>query len=124
MAAPDETSPKQFLEQLAHISVAVVDADGRPWAVPVGVQKYEQGSVEWFSKTNTVHSQAIAKNPEVMLMAFTTKDHLNGEFGVFARAKAKKILSLPGVARYRATIYQAWYTDHRHKKIEINTEEL
>ncbi len=115
---------QNFLRNIQHITVAVVDETGRPWAVPVGVQKYDHGIIQWFSKTNTVHSKAIAKNPEVMLTAFTTKEAPTGEFGIYARARAKKILSLPGSGRYRAEIYEAWYTDERHKKIEINIKDL
>lgn len=124
MEAPDTTRARQFLEQLQHITIAVIDDQGKPWAVPVGVQKYELGAVEWFSKSNTVHSRAIAVNEEVMLTAFAPKDTEFGEFGFFARARAKKILTLPGIGRYRAEIYEAWYTDDKHKKLEINIKDL
>ena len=124
MEAQDTTRPKQFLEQLSHIVVAVIDEQGKPWAVPVAVQKYARGEVEWFSKANSVHSRAIANNPEIMLTAFTSKDSEMGEFGIYARARATKMLSLPGIGKYRAEIYQAWYTDAGHKKIEINIQDL
>jgi hypothetical protein len=124
MEAPDTTRAIQFLEQLQHVTIAVIDGEGKPWAVPVGVQKYEQSAIEWFSKSNTVHSQAIAASEEVMLTAFTSKDSQFGEFGFYARARAKKILTLPGIGRYRAEIYEAWYTDDKHKKLEINIKDL
>ena len=124
MAAPDINKAKQFLEQLHHVTIAVVDEQGKPWAVPVGVQHYNHGAIEWFSKTAAVHSRAIAANEEVMLTAFTTNHDEFGEYGFFARARAKKILSLPGIGRYRAEIYEAWYTDHKHKKLEINIKDL
>lgn len=117
-------TPRDFLSQLTHIVLAVVDGAGKPWAVPVAVQKYENGSVEWLSKTNTVHSKAIANNPEVMLTAFTTKHQPQGEYAIYARARAKKTMPTPGVARYRAEIYELWYTDHRHRKIEVDVDGL
>lgn len=90
MAAQDITKVRQFMKGLAHITVATIDASGRPWAVPVTMTKYEAGAVEWFSKTNALHSKAIAANPEVMLTAFTAKESSQGEFGLYARAHAKK----------------------------------
>ncbi len=124
MAAPDINKVRDFLYALDHVVVAVIDEAGKPWAVPVSVTKYNDGAIEWFSKTNTVHSKAIAKSSEVMLTAFTTKQSEQGEFGLYVRATAKKILSLPGIGRYRAEIYKAWYTDTSHKKIEINIQDL
>lgn len=124
MAVQGSNRPKTFFEQLDHITIAVIDENGLPWAVPVAVQKYDHGTIEWFSKTNTVHSKAIAKTPEVMLTAFMPKNSEHGEFGVFARARAKKVMALPGIGRYRAEMYQAWYTDTKHKKIEIAIKDL
>lgn len=117
-------TPKDFLASLKHITIAVIDDTGRPWAVPVTLTKYHAGTVEWFSKKDAVHSKAIAANEEVMLTAFATKESEVGEFGLYARARAKKVLNMPGVARYRAEIYEAWYTDASHKKVQINIEDL
>ena len=116
--------PKTFFHELTHFTLAVIDEDGKPWAVPVSAQLIEGRAVEWFSKTNTVHSRAIARSPEVMLSAFSTKGDPSGEFGLFMRAEAKKVMTLPGVGRYRAEVYEAWYTDERHKKTNIAIEEL
>ena len=124
MAARDTRSIKRFLEQLNHVTIAVIDDVGKPWAVPVGVQSYRGGKIEWFSKLKTSHSRAIDRRNEVMLMAFTAKDDVFGEFGFYARARAQKILTLPGIGRYRAEIYEAWYTDSRYKKIVIDIEDL
>ena len=124
MAAPDTDNVTDFLKQLHIVTVAVIDDEGKPWAVPVGVQKYDQGKLTWLSKNNTVHSKAIAANPEVMLSAFIERGQPGGMFGFYARARVKKALPTPGFAPYTAEIYEAWYTDNDHQKQEINIQEL
>lgn len=69
MAAPDTSNLQDFLQHLRIMTIAVIDETGKPWAVPVGVRSYKNGQVTWRSKTDTVHSNAIAKNAEVMLIA-------------------------------------------------------
>ena len=118
-------NPSEFLKQRSHITIAVVDASGRPWAVTVKLQKYKNGTVEWFSKTDSVHSQAIAINGEIAVSAFTTKANPEGEYGIFTHAKAQKALAIPGgVALYKAKIYEAWYNDENHIKTKIDIKEL
>ncbi len=124
MAVQDISRVTDFLKQLKIVTVAVIDDDGKPWAVPVGVQRYDRGSLTWLSKNNTVHSRAIAKNPEVMLSAFIPRGQEGGMFGLYARARVKKSLPTPGFAPYTAELYQVWYTDNDHQKQEINIQDL
>lgn len=116
---------RQYLHDLKFIVIAVVTDDGKPWAVPVGIQKYNKGALEWFSKVDTVHSRAIAQNPQISLTAFTTKQDAQGEYGFYATAHARKQLGLPGgVALYKAEIEQAWYNDAQHIKTKIDREDI
>lgn len=124
MAAQDIDKVTNFLKQLHIVTVAVIDDEGKPWAVPVGVQRYDRGRITWLSKNNTVHSKAIARNPEVMLSAWIEGSQPGGLFGFYARAHVKKSLPTPGFAPYTAEIYEAWYTDNDHQKQEINIQDL
>ena len=63
-------SPKEFLSQLTVMTIAVIDEEGKPWAVPVKIQTYQNGEITWVSKTTTVHSRAIVRSPEIMVNAF------------------------------------------------------
>lgn len=118
-------NPKKFLESLKHITVAVIDETGRPWAVPVGVQRCHAGTIEWISKTDTVHSKAIAVHSEIALTAFQTKQAEGGEYGFYARANARKKLPLPGgLGVYEAKITEACYNDANHVKTNIDIESL
>ena len=121
MAAQEPTSPKEFLEQTTHVVIAVVDEQGRPWAVPLGLKSYKNRTFQWFSKTDSVHSVAIKQNPEIAVTAYTT----DPTYGVCARARAKKHLTMPGgVALYSAQIYEAWYNTGKRIKTNIDIKDL
>lgn len=121
MAALEPTSPKEFLQQATHIIVAVVDDEGKPWAVPLGLKSYKHSTFQWFSAVDTVHSRAIARNPEVAVTAYMA----DPTYGVCARAHAKKQLTLPGgFALYSAEIYEAWYNTGKRIKTNIDVKDL
>ena len=121
MAAPEPSNPKQFLGQVKIAVIAVVDADGNPWAVPIAVQRYKNHTIEWFSKTDTVHSRAIERHSDIALTAYVS----DPMYGICATARAKKILSLPGgTARYAAEITDAWYNTSKHVKTHIDPKDL
>lgn len=113
-------SPKEFLSQLTVMTIAVIDEEGKPWAVPVKIQTYQNGEITWVSKTTTVHSRAIERSPEIMINAFDKA----GMRAIYARAMAEKTLPTPGVGTYRARIFEAWYTDATHKKSPVAMEDL
>ena len=116
---------RDFLTNLSVIVIAVVDEHGKPWAVPVALQKYHKGKLEWFSKTDTVHSQAIELQPQIALTAFQTKRDEGGEYGFYAQAVAHKKLSMPGgLALYEAEITKAWYNTAKHVKTDIDLKDL
>ena len=121
MAVPEPTSPKEFLQQATHIVVAVVDDDGKPWAVPLGVKSYKHRTFQWFSKTDTIHSLAITRNPEIAITVYLS----DPTYGVCARARAKKHLTLPGgFALYSAQVYEAWYNTDKRIKTNIDIKDL
>lgn len=125
MAAPDIDRYQAFLSGLSHIVIATVREDGLPWAVPVKKQSYRRGNFAWYSKTNALHSCAIAANRQIAATAFSAKSDPGGEYGIYIEATVTRIRRLPGgIARYTAKITKAWYTDSRHKKQEIPIDYL
>lgn len=121
MAVPEPASPKEFLQQTTHIVVAVVDEDGKPWAVPLGVKSYKHRTFQWFSKVDTVHSVAIARDPEIAVTAYLP----DPTYSVCARARAKKHLTMPGgFALYSAEIYEAWYNTGKRIKTHIDLKDI
>jgi hypothetical protein len=116
---------REYLRKVKYVTISVIDEDGTPWAVPVAVQKYHDGRLEWFSKADTVHSKAISRNAAIAISAFTTKQDEQGEYGFYAKAVARKKLPLPtGLGLYEAEITEAWYNDERHNKKPIDKKEL
>ena len=116
---------REYLSKAKYVTIAVIDEDGKPWAVPLAIQKYHDGKIEWFSKTDTVHSRAISRNPAIAMSIFTTKHDEQGEYGFYAKAVARKKLPLPtGLGLYEADIVEAWYNDERHNKKPIDKKEL
>jgi len=125
MEVRDSIDPRQFLKAQRYVVLAVIDDDGKPWAVPIAVQRYSRGAIEWVSRTDAVHSRAIARSDEVSMTVFAPKNDQGYEYGLYLRAHAKKILSMPGgLAVYRAKIYEAWYNDHKHIKTHIDLKDL
>ncbi|MBC7764280.1 pyridoxamine 5'-phosphate oxidase family protein [Microbacteriaceae bacterium] len=116
---------RQFLHDAHHMVVSVIDENGHPWGVPVGIRSYEAGRFEWISMIDAVHSQAIEKDSRVSVTVFNTPDDARENFGFYAKASAKKIGDLAeGAAIYEALCTEAWYNDHTHKKTKIDIKEL
>jgi general stress protein 26 len=106
-----------FLAQSRHMVLAVTLEDGRPWAVPLKVQEHGSDFVEWDSRTDTLHSQAIERDPRVMLLMYsTTKDD---QVGVYMQAAVTDTTMKGEYARYRATIERTWLNDETFQKREV-----
>ena len=111
----------EFLEYVRYMTIAVVQPDGRPWAVPVRIQKRDDLSFYWDSSTCALHSQCIAIESRIMVMMYQLKSEAHPEFGFYGDAIAEVVEALPdGRARYRATVTCAWMNDERHQKRKLN----
>lgn len=107
---------KQFLANQTHMVVSVMLDDGNPWAVPVRIGRYEGREFEWDSAVDTLHSQAIARDPRVMLLCYD-RDQM---IGVYMQAIVTDIDQYKdGYAHYRAIVDQAWLNDQTFTKREI-----
>lgn len=115
----------RFLKQLTHIIVAVVDENGKPWAVPVRIKQLEDGFIEWDSHIKSRHSLAIDHNHNIAMTAFVSKGSEWDEIGVYMEGVVEAIEPIHDeFARYKARITAVWYNDADHEKREIDAEEL
>ncbi len=98
--------------------LAVTLEDNTPWVVPLHI-KARDGHLtfEWDSRPETVHSLAIASNPNVALSIFS----LEKDLGFYAKARVVKLsdeLNENSQVRYRATVSECWLNEsHRKRKI-------
>lgn len=115
----DTERTTRFLEQQKYMTIAVVLDDGTPWATPVRVQAHGEGYFEWDSRTDTMHSQAIVRNPTIAISMFEVRP--DGHFGYYARATAAVIHAIDtDRSRYRATVDQVWINDESFVKRELS----
>jgi len=114
----DSEKTKQFLSEQAHMVLAVVLADGTPWAVPVSIKRWEGNEFEWDSRLDTLHSQAIAKNPDVAVTLFEKKP--DSQFGFYAVGQVAFETRENGYGRYRFTAKQCWINDETFVKREVS----
>ncbi len=116
---------REFLHGARHMVIAVIDEDGNPWAVPVGIKSYDAGVFEWVSSRDTVHSRAIEKRPTISLTIFKAGSDRGDEYGFYATALVEKGEALGGNASiYRAVCQEAWYNDHTHIKTNIDIKDI
>lgn len=117
-------TPKQFLEQQKYFTLSVLH-EHQPWAVTLAIKSYSDGIITWFSKLDTIHSQAIEGESDVAVSAFSANDDTGEKFGISARATARLAEELPGgVGRYEATITHLNYTTEAHIKHTVEPAEL
>ena len=112
----DEGRLNTFLSEQSYMTIAVTRDDGTAWALPVRIQQRNGWTFEWFSKLDTVHSQAIAKRPHIAISIWTPESETTEQFGFYAEATAELLSDRDGSGRYQATVTQAWVNDARHVK--------
>lgn len=113
----DQAKAEKFLKTVQFMTLAVVQSDGKPWAVPVHIAKREGWSFYWDSSADALHSQAIERSPNVMLSMYRLTDGDVKEFGFYGEAVAQAVETLSGGRkRYRADVQRAWINDERHEK--------
>lgn len=116
-----EEQAEAFLQTQTHMVIAVVADDGTPWAVPVTIQARDKFIFEWDSKTTTVHSQAIARNPKVSICVFQKSKDDQPEMGLCGTGQAEILSERDGgFARYRVILQRAWLNGKDHVKRELD----
>ncbi len=121
MAMTDSEKAPSFINRQNHMVVAVVLEDGSPWAVPVKIQAKGEWYLEWDSRLDTVHSQAIEQDPRIAITMFEKAE--DTQTGVSLGCHAEVIERYDDdFTRYRATIDRAWITDETFVKREVKLE--
>lgn len=118
MAMTDAEKARSFINRQNHMVVAVVLEDGSPWAVPVKIQAKGEWSLEWDSRVDTLHSQAIKRDPRVAITMFEKAEDTQTGLSLACHAEVIERHD-DDVARYRATIHRAWITDETFVKREV-----
>ena len=114
----DQERLEQFLSEQKHMVLAVTLDDGTPWAVPVRIQLFWERAFEWDSRIDAVHSEAIAKRPEVAITIFDKSS--DSEIGFYAKGKAVLVEEYkPEYGRYRFVTSQCWMNDETFVKREV-----
>lgn len=115
----DHEKLEQLLATQEYMVVAVISADGTPWAVPVRLRDREGLRVfEWDSALATVHSRAIAERPVMSVTIFQKNE--DSQIGFYARGTGELVEEIkPGFGRYRFVAKQAWINDETFVKREV-----
>ncbi|MBC7512583.1 pyridoxamine 5'-phosphate oxidase family protein [Candidatus Saccharibacteria bacterium] len=110
-----------FLTEQKYMTIAVMLADGTPWATPVRIKAHEGKTFEWESKTDTEHSKAISASPIIAISMFTPSNETTAQLGFYAQATAKQIgePNEHGIARYRAAVNTCFINDATFIKREV-----
>lgn len=109
---------QEFLAWQDHMVVAVVLDDGTPWAVPVKIRAREGWNLEWDSRVDTVHSQAIEKRPDIAVTVYEKAEE--AQTGVYMKGHASIVSRRDdGFARYQFTPMQVWINDETFVKREV-----
>jgi nitroimidazol reductase NimA-like FMN-containing flavoprotein (pyridoxamine 5'-phosphate oxidase superfamily) len=91
MRRSDAARAKQILSEILYITIATVDAAGRPWNAPVYSAYDEEYNFYWASAIHSEHSRNIRGNPNIFLVIYdSTVPEGTGE-GVYIQAKAYEL---------------------------------
>ncbi len=115
----DSERVEQLFREQQYMVLAVMLADGTPWATPVRIIKREGNQFEWDSMPQTEHSKAIVHSTHTAITVFQKKD--DSQIGYYAKGTAKVIESREkGPSRYRFTASESWINDETFVKRSIS----
>lgn len=112
----DKKFVQEFLAEQHFMVLAVTLDDGRPWAVPVRIARWQGNEFEWDSKLDTLHSQALTDRPAMSAVIFNTEQqagvYMSGH-GVLVEDRGSEL------GHYRFTAERAWLNDETFVKREV-----
>jgi hypothetical protein len=123
MAGGEIMTDRQKIEQLfdttQYMILAVTLDDATPWAVPVKIQAHEGcKTLEWDSRLDTVHSQAVAARPQMAITVF--QKHETGQVGLYMKGTGELLEKRSeDFGRYRFTTNEAWLNDETFVKRQV-----
>lgn len=118
----DQEKVTRFLSSATHMVLAVVLADGTPWAVPVRIKHWEANEFQWDSMLDTLHSRALSENPDVAVTIFQKRD--DSQIGICMTGNASLLEeNAEGKGRYRFRANTMWLNDETFVKREVELED-
>lgn len=117
----DKEKIEQLVDAEQYMILAVTLDDGTPWVVPVKLQAHDSyRTLEWDSRLDTVHSQALAARPSAAVTIF--RKEADKQTGFYATGTAELAETRGEYGRYRFTAAEAWINDETFVKrtVELN----
>jgi general stress protein 26 len=87
---PSEVA-RGIVDEIAFMTIASADADGKPWASPVWFAHDNYAEFLWISRPETRHSENIARRPEVSIVIFDSRTPIDTGRGVYIEATAGQV---------------------------------
>jgi nitroimidazol reductase NimA-like FMN-containing flavoprotein (pyridoxamine 5'-phosphate oxidase superfamily) len=98
MAVADDADSRTAAEEArrvlaanAYMTLATVDADGRPWATPVWFATRDLRDFVWVSRPGARHSRNIAAASTVGIVVFDSAVPVGGGSAVYVEAVAEEV---------------------------------
>jgi general stress protein 26 len=88
-----------IVDEIAFMTIASADADGKPWASPVWFAHDRYSEFLWISRPKTRHSENIARRPEVSIVIFDSRTPIDTGRGVYMEATAEPVTDDADVER-------------------------
>jgi len=131
-----DTDPVKLLASIRYMTLATVNADGRPWASPVWFAAPIPTELLWVSDPNARHSQNIATRPEVAIVVFDSTVPEGEGWGLYMEATATLAepndverfhddwtlgdVTAPAKHRlYVANVQRWWVLDEHDERVEV-----
>jgi len=103
MAEPEPAAvAREIVDEIAYMTIATTDDDGRPWASPVWFAHADHREFVWISRPDTRHSQNIVARPEVSIVIFDSRTPIDTGQGVYIEARAEQVADDAEVERLMA----------------------
>lgn len=82
---------RAIIDRIAYMTLATVDAGGRPWACPVYFATVDYRVYYWMSAPSTAHSRNIAECPAVSIVVFDSTSAPGTGQAVYLTATAEQV---------------------------------
>jgi general stress protein 26 len=103
MGEPDPAEiARSIIDEITYMTIASVDADGRPWASPVWFAHDGYREFIWISRPDARHSQNLAGRPEVSIVIFDSRVPIDTGQGVYIEATAEQLTDEAEIERAMA----------------------
>jgi pyridoxine/pyridoxamine 5'-phosphate oxidase len=82
---------REIVDEIAYMTIASVDPDGKPWASPVWFAHEDYTRFHWISRPEARHSQNIAAHRRVAIVIFDSRTPIDTGRGVYVEAEAEEV---------------------------------